>query len=149
MNHQAICHKLRVLVKKQERSSTASWRRVYIPGLDRIGTRECRCHGSGENSSSSLLVNSLIRIRSRNGLHFFRRIGSLLNIGVDDFFDGARATHLCANRHRSSGDRYAAARNRFRSRSKLVRPYIWRLISLRRLTWPSVWPLLHSRVSAA
>ncbi len=31
---------------------------------------------------------------------------------------------------------------RARSRSKLARPYIWRLMVLRRLTCPSSWPLL-------
>jgi tetratricopeptide (TPR) repeat protein len=38
---------------------------------------------------------------------------------------------------------------RRRSRSKWARPYIWRLMNLRRLTWPSVWPLLQGSSKAA
>ncbi len=45
--------------------------------------------------------------------------------------------------------RQATARTRLRSRSKLARPYPWRLISFRRLTCPSVWPLLAAYPSAA
>src|SRR4051812_15206580 len=44
--------------------------------------------------------------------------------------------------------RQAARRMRRRRRWKLVRPYIWRLISLRRVIWPSAWPLLQGAVSA-
>ena len=35
-----------------------------------------------------------------------------------------------------------AARKRSRSRSKLARPYIWRLSSFNLVMWPSVWPWL-------
>jgi hypothetical protein len=35
-------------------------------------------------------------------------------------------------------------RTRFLSKSNFARPYIWRLINFKRLTWPSTWPLLHS-----
>jgi len=38
---------------------------------------------------------------------------------------------------------------RRRNRSNLARPYIMRLITFKRLTCPSTWPLLHSKVSAA
>src|SRR5690606_28080326 len=38
---------------------------------------------------------------------------------------------------------------RARSSSKPARPYIWRLIALRRLIWPSVWPLLQGSSRAA
>src|SRR4051812_47588466 len=44
---------------------------------------------------------------------------------------------------------HAARRTRWRSRSKLARPYICRLISLSRVIWPSAWPLLQGVVSAA
>ncbi len=44
---------------------------------------------------------------------------------------------------------YAARKTRCRSRSKFARPYMVRLISLSRFTWPSVWPLLHTIVSPA
>lgn len=38
---------------------------------------------------------------------------------------------------------------RSRSNSTLARPCIWRLRYFKRLTWPSVWPLLHGSVKAA
>src|SRR3954467_3980918 len=44
---------------------------------------------------------------------------------------------------------HAARRTRRRSRSKLARPYICRLISLSRVICPSAWPLLQGVVSAA
>src|SRR4051794_18133643 len=44
---------------------------------------------------------------------------------------------------------HAARRTRWRSRSKLARPYICRLISLSRVICPSAWPLLQGVVSAA
>jgi hypothetical protein len=40
-------------------------------------------------------------------------------------------------------------RTRSRSSSTLARPYIWRLRNFKRLTWPSVWPLLQRSVKAA
>jgi hypothetical protein len=40
-------------------------------------------------------------------------------------------------------------KTRRRSRSTLARPYIWRLRNFKRLTWPSVWPLLQGSVKAA
>jgi hypothetical protein len=39
----------------------------------------------------------------------------------------------------------AACSTRRRSRSKFARPYMLRFSSLSLFTWPSVWPLLHSR----
>ena len=44
---------------------------------------------------------------------------------------------------------YAGCRTRRRKRSKLALPYIERLISLSRCTWPSTGPLLQGRVRAA
>ncbi len=44
---------------------------------------------------------------------------------------------------------HAASRNLRSSRSRLARPYIWRLMVFSRLICPSVWPLLQSRDSAA
>src|SRR4051794_31355497 len=44
---------------------------------------------------------------------------------------------------------HAARRTRRRSRSKLARPYICRLINLSRVICPSAWPLLQGVVSAA
>ena len=60
----------------------------------------------------------------------------------------------CAERVNDFGflptfDDQAASRNLRPSRSRLARPYIWRLIVLSRLTCPSVWPLLHASVTAA
>jgi len=43
----------------------------------------------------------------------------------------------------------AAWRTRCRRRSNLARPYIWRLRSLSRVTWPSVCPLLYGSSRAA
>ena len=48
----------------------------------------------------------------------------------------------------SFGD-HAASRNLRSSRSKLARPYIWRLRVLSRLICPSTWPLLQASVTAA
>src|ERR671920_638786 len=45
--------------------------------------------------------------------------------------------------------RQACPSTRQRSRSNPARPYISRLMTLSRLTWPSTWPLLHGSVSAA
>ena len=46
-------------------------------------------------------------------------------------------------------DDHAASKNLRPSRSRLARPYIWRLIVFRRLICPSVWPLLQSSITAA
>ncbi len=46
-------------------------------------------------------------------------------------------------------DDHAASRNLRSSRSRLARPYIWRLRVFRRLIWPSTGPLLQSSVRAA
>jgi hypothetical protein len=40
-------------------------------------------------------------------------------------------------------------KTRARSSSKPARPYIWRLIILRRLIWPSTWPVLQDVSTAA
>ena len=40
-------------------------------------------------------------------------------------------------------------KTRARRSSKPARPYIWRLIVLRRLIWPSTWPVLHEVSTAA
>src|SRR3954447_9831050 len=45
--------------------------------------------------------------------------------------------------------RQACPSTRQRRRSNPARPYISRLMTLSRLTWPSTWPLLHGSVSAA
>jgi hypothetical protein len=45
--------------------------------------------------------------------------------------------------------RQGGCKTRKRSKSNLARPYIMRLMTFKRLTCPSTWPLLHSRVSAA
>ena len=46
-------------------------------------------------------------------------------------------------------DAQAAWRTRCRRRSNLAHPYIWRLRSLSRVTWPSVCPLLYGSSQAA
>ncbi len=43
----------------------------------------------------------------------------------------------------------AACKTRLRRRSNFARPYICRLIVLRRFTWPSVCPLLISKLNPA
>ena len=40
-------------------------------------------------------------------------------------------------------------KTRARRSSKPARPYIWRLIILSRLIWPSTWPVLHDVSTAA
>jgi hypothetical protein len=50
----------------------------------------------------------------------------------------------CAMRRHQTG-----CSTRSRSRSKFARPYISRLVSLSRFTWPSTWPWLHSNVRLA
>lgn len=44
---------------------------------------------------------------------------------------------------------HAARSTLLRSRAKPVRPYMLRLTSVTRFTWPSTWPLLHGKSSAA
>ncbi len=46
-------------------------------------------------------------------------------------------------------DDQAASRNLRLSRSRLARPYIWRLSVFSRFTCPSVWPLLQASATAA
>ncbi len=47
------------------------------------------------------------------------------------------------------GFAYAVARTRARRNAKSARPYIVRLMTLRRLTYPSSGPVLHGSLSAA
>ncbi len=67
-----------------------------------------------------------------------QRAGELIEYGLSRTFGEPHAT----------GAAYAA-KTRSRSRSKLARPYICRLISFSRLTCPSVWPLLQGSDNAA
>ena len=76
---------------------------------------------------------------------------ALTGYSIADARDGdLGATLFRANfRFLATLDDQAASRNLRSSRSRLARPYIWRLRVFSRLTCPSVWPLLQGSATAA